>query len=341
MGSKIFLLTIVFLFVCINTILFPQDKGKQIFVANWNLENLFDTVDDPQKEDEEFLPNSALEWTQERLEKKLSNLAKVIHSMNNGNGPDILSVEEVENQGLLDTLIQKYLGDKNYKIAYTDCPDSRGIDVGIIYNADILTFAGQHADTVKLSDNHPTRLILCAGFILPSKDTLYVYANHWPSRRGGENESDQNREAAAQTLRQDVDKLLKMNINSNILIMGDFNDEPSNESLNKTLDAINFECESLSKNNSDLYNLAFHKHLAKDGSYFYRGNWNMLDNIIISKHVMENLYKCESFEVYRPEFMVTRGGKYKDSPFPTYGGKRYLGGYSDHFPVTAILQIAK
>ncbi|MDP4174496.1 MAG: hypothetical protein Q8933_11035 [Bacteroidota bacterium] len=341
MGSKNFLLTIVFLFVFINTILFPQDKGKQIFVANWNLENLFDTVDDPQKEDEEFLPSSALEWTQERLEKKLSNLAKVIHSMNNGNGPDILSVEEVENQGLLDTLIQKYLSDKNYKIAYADCPDSRGIDVGIIYNADILTFAGQHADTVKLSDNHPTRLILCSAFILPGKDTLYVYANHWPSRRGGENESDQNREAAAQTLRQDIDKLFKMNTNSNILIMGDFNDEPSNESLNKTLDAINFECEALSKNNSDLYNLAFHKHLAKDGSYFYRGNWNMLDNIIVSKHVMEKFYKCESFEVYRPEFMVTRSGKYKDSPFPTYGGKRYLGGYSDHFPVTAILQIAK
>lgn len=343
MGHKrIFVLSVIFI-LSFNSLLFSQ-KNKtemQIFVANWNLENLFDTVNDPQKDDDEFLPEAASKWTQERLEKKLSNLAEVIRSMNNGKGPDILSVEEVENKGLLDTLLGKYLSGRNYKISYADCPDERGIDIGIIYNADILKLSGQKADTVKLENNDKTRLILRAEFKLNGKERLYVYANHWPSRRGGENESDKNRAAAAGLLRKDVDALLKKDTNSNILIMGDFNDEPSNASLNKTLDAVNFKCDSLSSGKYDLYNLAFQKHLAKDGSFFYRGNWNMLDNIIVSRHVVMKHYKCNSFEVYRPEFMVTRSGQYKASPFPTYGGKRYLGGYSDHFPVTAVLQFAK
>lgn len=336
--KRIFGLSVIFI-ICFNSLSFPQQnkKSSQIFVANWNLENLFDTVNDPQKDDDEFLPEGPSQWTQERLNNKLSNLAKVIRSMNDGHGPDILSVEEVENKGLLDTLLQKYFSDRNYRISYADCPDARGIDVGIIYNADILSFIGQQTDTVKLEDNHPTRLILRAGFILPDKDTLYVYANHWPSRRGGESESDKNRNIAAMVLRNDAEAFMSKNENSNILIMGDFNDEPSNESLNKILEAVNFRCDSLDNGKHDLYNLAFQKHLAHDGSYLYRGNWNMLDNIIISKHLLMKHYKCNSFEVYRPEFMVTKDGKYKDSPIPTYGGKKYLGGFSDHFPVTALL----
>lgn len=314
-----------------------QKKEQQIFVANWNLENLFDTADDPLKNDEEFLPEGANQWTNEKLDTKFSNLAKVIRSMNQENGPDLLGVEEVENRGLLDTLITRHFKDKNYKVAYADCPDNRGIDIGIIYNADKLHFLKQHTDTVKLQENYPTRLILSAGFLLNKKDTLYVYVNHWPSRRGGENESDKNREAAASVLKNDIEGLLRKSKNSNLLILGDFNDEPSDPSLNKTLGAVDCGCDPAANVRSDLYNLAYQKHTAKEGSFFYQGNWNMLDNIIASQNLFNNHYKCGSFEVYKPEFMVTRNGKFKGAPFPTYGGKRYLGGYSDHFPVTALL----
>ena len=312
-----------------------------IYVAFWNLENLFDVVDDPGKEDEEFLPSGTKEWTEERLDKKMYNLSRVIRSMNNNKGPDILGVCEVEHQHLLDTLTSKFLSDKNYKTAYLEAPDNRGIDNGLIYNSDLFSLVSVKGDTVKLDDGYPTRLVLSAALLTQEKDTLYVYVNHWPSRRGGEAESEPNRINAAETLRKAVDKNFSANPDARVIILGDFNDEPGNLSLVSHLRATPFYCDSSECYDFimlELLNISYPAYADGLGSYKYRDDWNMLDQIIISSSLLYDEsfhYICDSFEVYKPYILLTRSGKFEGTAFPTYGGKRYLGGYSDHFPVVA------
>jgi endonuclease/exonuclease/phosphatase family metal-dependent hydrolase len=313
-------------------------QSDTISVAFWNLENLFDTVDDPNKNDEEFLPSGDREWTHDKLDTKLYNLSRIIRSMNNSNCPDILGVCEVEHQHLLDILVSKFFSDKNYKIAYLESPDGRGIDNGLIYNSELFSLLFVKGDTVKLDDNYPTRLVLYVGLLTKDKDTLHVYVNHWPSRRGGEVESEPNRIKAAETVRASVDKNFELNSQSKIIIIGDFNDEPINVSILNGLKATPFYCDTTRYigSQAELYNLSYPTFADGLGSYKYRDDWNMLDQIMVSGAFInsENFYYvCNSFEVYKPGDMVTKLGKYEGTPFPTFGGRTYLGGYSDHFPV--------
>jgi endonuclease/exonuclease/phosphatase family metal-dependent hydrolase len=321
-----------------------QQNGDTLFVAHWNVENLFDTIDDPKTEDEEFLPAGTKEWTDERLDKKMYNLSKVIRSMNNDNGPDLLGVCEVEHQALLDTMISKYLSDQPYKTAYLESPDGRGIDNGIIYNSKKFSILDTKGHRVDMGGEYETRLILEGMFLFEEKDTIYFFVNHWPSRRGGEDESEVRRISAAKTLRSVVDSIMNKNIRSNVIIVGDFNDEPTNISITENLKAQPFFCDSLDHENmpedsgTDLFNLSYKAWFDGLGSYKYKDDFNMLDQIIISKKLLlgEKIkYVCNSFEVYKPDLMVTRTGKFEGAPFPTYGGSRFLGGYSDHYPVAA------
>ena len=328
----------------LSNIACAQPQNDTLFIAHWNVENLFDNIDDPKTEDEEFLSNGPKEWTDERLDKKLYNLSRVIRSMNNNKGPDLLGVCEVEHQHLLGTLISKYLSDKSLKVAYLESPDGRGIDNGIIYNSNNFSLLDVIGHNVDLGDGYNTRLILEGIFLFQERDTIYFFVNHWPSRRGGEEKSEPNRIKAAQTLRTRVVNIFINNPNSNIIIVGDFNDEPTNVSITEYLKAEPFFCDSLDHENlpenfgTDLFNLSYKAWFDGAGSYKYKDDFNMLDQIVISKELLigDNiLYICNSYEVYKPDLMVTRTGKFQGAPFPTYGGTRYLGGYSDHFPVTA------
>ncbi len=340
MKTASILLTI--LFISFNSL--AQESGQDtLFVASWNLENLFDTVHDSLKNDEEFLPDSIKRWDNAKLEKKLYNLSRVIKSMNENRGPDILGVVEVEHQALLDSMINKFLPGLNYSSAYLESPDNRGIDNGLIYRNDLFKVLSVTGDTIHLSDGYPTRLIFGVTLLDDKKDTLYVFVNHWPSRRGGESESEINRINAAGILKKNVDRIFSLNHKSSIIIMGDFNDEPTNSSILNTLGAQPILCDTLpdsfSENNPDeLYNLAYEPYNEGLGTYKYRNDWNMLDQIIVTRALLtgEKMhYLCGSFKIYKPDFIVEQTGKYAGSPFPTYGGNRYLGGYSDHFPVTA------
>lgn len=324
---------------------FSQEKvSKELFVGFWNLENLFDTYDDPLKNDDEFLPEGRKQWNSERLERKLYNLSRVIRSMNNDDCPDILGVCEVENQALLDTLVKKFFADIPFRTLSPESPDQRSIQTGIIYNSEKLKLLETYKDSVFI--DQPTRLILGASFLLDGEDTLYVFVNHWPSRRGGEAESESKRIAAAKVLRKRIDGILSFNKFAKIIIMGDFNDEPTNTSILNYLKAKPLLCDSINDseiinsidNQSIIFNLAYELYSKGDGSYKHQDDWNMLDQIIVSKELLTGSkvrYLCGSFEVYKPKFMITRSGKYQGTPFPTYGGNRYLGGYSDHFPVIA------
>jgi len=330
------------LFLITVLILYTTSEAQtkiNVFAANWNLENLFDTIDDPNKDDSEFLHSSEQQWTPERLEMKFEKLAAVIRSMNDWKGPDILGVQEVENLTVLELFTSKYFPDKYYKVGYAESPDNRGIDAGLIYNADKFNLLSIITDTVVLPDKYPTRLILTVNLLSRGNDTLHVIVNHWPSRRGGEQESEINRITAAAAARKAADRYLEFDQNANILLLGDFNDEPTNSSLVEVLKAVQFDCNNKTESpDSVLFNLAYQKCVEGEGSYLYRGDWNMLDQIIISKALIDN-FTCGSFEVYKPDFMVTRSGKFKGAAFPTYGSGKYLGGYSDHFPVIAKFKL--
>jgi hypothetical protein len=318
-----------------------------LFVASWNLQNLFDTVNDPQKNDEEFLLEGDMHWTADRLDKKLYNLARVIRSMNNGSGPDLLGVVEVENEAVLDTMIKKYLSDLNYKTAYLESPDNRGIDNGLIFKKNKFKVLNVQADTVHLSDGWPTRLIFGVNLLMSNDEKLTVFVNHWPSRSGGQLESEPNRIEAAMTLRRAVDRIFQVEPDAKIFIIGDFNDEPINVSLLETLNAYPLKCDSVTsdeefKSEGELFNLSYETFENGLGSYKYRDTWNLLDQIIVTGSLIsgnEISYICHSFQVYKPDFIVTKSGKYQGAPFPTYGGRRYLGGYSDHFPAISKFKV--
>lgn len=329
---------ILIIYLSIISITITSCQGQEkIYIAFWNLENLFDTVDDPENTgDDDYLPSAKSEWNEERFDKKLSNLSKIIRSMNNGNGPDILGVCEVENRFVLEQLSNRFLKDLNFEIIHYDSKDPRGIDVGLFFKKDKLSYISSEPIRVFVQGN--TRDILYTK--LKFKDEIiHIFVNHWPSRRGGEEGSEPRRIKAASVLRMKVDSLLKVDSKSNIVIMGDFNDMPDNKSILMTLMAIPFECDSLSPEyTSNLYNTAYKKHSQGLGSYFHQGNFNMLDQIIISKALLDKKkldYKCESFEILSNELNTTRSGRFKGAPYPTFGSGRYLGGFSDHFPVGA------
>ena len=278
---KQFVIKKSFFLILLPVLLFAQNAHKdEFFVAQWNVENLFDAVDDPDKDDAEFLPESEKFWTDGKVEHKLTNLAKVINYMNDGRGPDILAVEEIENINLLKRLIYK-VKDRDYLPAHRESPDQRGIDVGLLFDRNVFDIKGITPVKVELPTKYPTRDILHV--ILEhktSKEILHVFVNHWPSRRGGKDKSDENREAAAFTLRKSIDSLTNVSPNANIIMLGDFNDSPFDKSIVETLNAKDFECNSVSTKNN-LMNLSYKLAEKKEGSYLYYGNWDMIDQIII------------------------------------------------------------
>jgi len=308
-----------------------------LYIAAWNLENLFDLIDDPEKRDEDFLPDGKKEWTKEKIDKKLEHLTRVISSMNGGKGPSILGVTEVEHQHLVDTMLIRHFGQRNYKIAYAESLDKRGIDNGLIYDVDI--FSLNYIDTLKveLESGYPTRYVFHVNLTHKYGAEINLFVNHWPSRSGGEEKSRPNRIKAATILKENIDQLFSCNVNSIIIALGDFNDEPDNRSIMEVLNANYFVCDE-ELDEGTLYNLSSKIFLEGNGTYLYRGDWNMLDQIIASNGAIskENFhYLCNSFELFKPNFMLTKSGKYKGAPTPTFGGSKYLGGYSDHIPVGA------
>lgn len=325
------------------------EANDTIFIAFWNLENLFDLVDDPNTDDQEFLPSSEKEWTQERLQKKMYNLARVITRMNNNRAPDVIGVCESENKAVLEFFTANYLKTRNYKIAYEESPDNRGIDCGLIYDSDKFELVFAKGHEIKKLKDIPTRLILHVELKTKTSEKVIFFVNHWPSRRGGASESEFKRFAAAEVLRREIDNLFKADINSKIIIMGDFNDDPVDESILKKLGAIPFKCsQSLSPEinipNAELYNLSYNLFEQGLGTITYRDNWNLFDQIIISSALAKPKglsYLCDSFSIINDDLVATRSGKFKGTPFPTYAGNRYLGGYSDHFPVTAKFIVRK
>ncbi len=305
---------------------------QQAIVGFYNLENLFDTVDDPDTIDEEFLPNGANNWTEERYAIKQANMAKVI----SGFAPDILGVGEIENRKVLEDLIaQPALAPKRYQIIHFDMTDARGVDVGLLYRPAVFKPFDIRRLVIKdpADPRFKTRDILWVkGLFLG--DTLHVAVNHWPSRLGGK---EDKRLVAAKTLRNAVDSVLAINPLANIVMLGDFNDDPNNRSVKKVLLANDD-----AKKKNTLINTSEPTFKKGYGTLAYNGAWNLFDQIIISSALTDQAavdYLPESFTVYAQRFMLEDTGKYRGMPRRTFrGGVFDPQGYSDHFPVYIVLK---
>ena len=228
-------------------------------------------------------------------------------------------------------------------MAYAEAPDKRGIDNGLIYDSNKFEVLSINPIEVELPSKYPTRYILEVKLKTKSNQEIYVFVNHWPSRGGGEVKSQPNRIKAAKVLREEIDLLSENNEKLNIIIMGDFNDVPNNLSIARYLWTNDYNCSTTVEPNR-LYNLAYQEFSSGNGSYLYRGNWNMLDQIIVSSELVGSgniKYICNSFQLIKPEFLIQQDGNYKGSALPTFGGRTYLGGYSDHIPVRAKFIINK
>ncbi|MFA5327596.1 MAG: endonuclease/exonuclease/phosphatase family protein [Prolixibacteraceae bacterium] len=300
-------------------------------VVSYNVENLFDTVGDPKIPDEEFLPESEKQWTAERYQKKLNDLSEVISEINPKELPEIVGLIEIENQTVLEDLIHTAKLNNQYGIVHEESPDYRGIDVALIYRRDAFKEIMHETLPVVFPDDpdFKTRDILHVTGKIRNK-TVHIFENHWPSRIGGEDKTEPKRVLAATVLKNKVDQILAANPKARIIIMGDMNDEPANKSMDVTLGAKSPE------SGAELVNLMIPDDKSDLGTYFYRGNWNMLDNIIVSKRLMNaknmRIEDSKGF-IFRNDWMIYTNKNGDQSPNRTYVGKKYVAGVSDHFPV--------
>ena len=312
-------------------------------VMFYNVENLFDTKDDSLKNDEEFLPDAPKKWTYHRYKEKLNRIAKVIIASGDLHVPDLVGLSEVENDTCMRDLV-KYspLREAGYRYVMTDSPDQRGIDVALLYQRGTFKLLNKEEISIpheKLGRS-PTRNILYVSGQVLSGDTLDVFVCHMPSRAGGEAKSEPYRMATCMVLKAAVDVVMSARMNPHVLIMGDFNDYPHNQSLTRYLGA------SKPKKKTEpraLYNLMYGK---KGGTNRYRGEWGILDQIIVSGSVLDpsNTIRTtpEQAQIVRHPFLLEEDDKYGgDIPSRTYIGARYHGGYSDHLPVCVDLDIGQ
>jgi len=344
------------LFICLVLLVLAsnaQEKQKRKPIGEafqplelmfYNVENLFDTKDDSVTDDKEFLPTGEYKWDDEKLNKKLQNIHQVVLSLGY---PEIIGVSEIENRGVLEMLISKTaMKEKGYNIVHFDSPDQRGIDVGLLFNPKRIKLLASKKIPVKLDgsgkDDRPTRDILYAKLQLITRDTLHVFVNHWPSRSGGEKESEPKRASAAKVLKAATDSILKVSPNSKIIAMGDFNDYPSDKSLKDVLSA---ELDT-TKGDKALYNLMGWQMGPDKGSQKHRENWGFLDQFVVSNALIFNtngtFTKFNQAKVNRLGFLLEKDARNGgEIPFRTYGDKKkYIAGYSDHLPITLTLHIA-
>lgn len=314
-------------------------ESDTIYVASWNVENLFDNIDDPDKNDEDFLETGNKRWTNERIFNKMKNLADVISFMNKNKGPDILGLIEIEHKYLVEKLIINFLPNRNYRVVGFDSPDSRGIDNYLMYDEDIFELIEYNKIPILFFDEeYSTRDILHVS-LKYFDEIIDVFVNHWPSRRGGEERSKPRRINAASTLKRYIDSLSVVRERNNFIIVGDFNDEPNNYSLNNILKA-----KKIDEPEPELINLSWDMFEEGIGTHLYNNEFNMLDQIIISNGFFDEIgieYVDNSFKIVSDDFFTHTDGKKKGSIIPSFEGGKYIGGYADHLPVAARFFIVK
>lgn len=320
-------------------------RGQEsIRLAFYNVENLFDYFNDSTTIDEQFLPSGDHFWTKSRYQKKQNNLAKTIVAMGGWEPPALIGFCEVENRYVLEGLTKfTQLKSIGYEIIHQDCNDPRGIDVAAIYRPDKFKLLNYEFYRLKFpfAPKSRTRDILHAIGELPNKDTLHFFVNHWPSKFGGEFETQPSRMFAAQFVRKKADSLLAINPNALIVITGDFNDEPGEESM---VDGLAVETAKEDVKSTDLYNLMYDLRYVT-GTHSFENRWGMLDQFVVSGSLMKlqskTFIKNLSPQIFDMDFLIMEGATGARRPFRTYQGPKYIGGFSDHLPIIMDLVLRR
>jgi predicted extracellular nuclease len=311
-----------------------ESDSVPVRIMFYNVENLFDIIDDPKKDDNEFLPGGIMRWNQTRYDKKISSVYKTIIAAGEWNPPVIIGLCEIENKKVLDDLVYgTYLSNFRYGIIHEESPDPRGIDVCLIFRKDIvhiIDFRSWIPSGIKKDDFH-TRSVLYSKCVI-SSDTIHLIINHWPSRRGGVLPGEPLRNEIAMMIRNAVDSLYKTSSGSpKIIIMGDFNCSPEDPVIQSLVNPVK-------PGSSTMINLAEGYKSDVSGTYRYMGTWEMLDQVIVSEALLtctHGLYTDQkNFRIFKPDFLLKNDSKYPGvTTFSTYRGYRYQGGFSDHLPV--------
>ena len=326
----ILLKSILVIFIS-NSVIYSQDI-KGIKVSFWNVENLFDLDDDPNKNDDEFATGGRKNVTKEIYDLKLKNSAEVLKDLN----ADILGICEVENRFMMEELNRAYL-DRDYSIVHYDSPDSRGIDCALFYDSKVFKLYESKPIKNILPGNLPTRDIIHVKGTYEDQ-LLHIFVNHWPSNYGGREKAIPKRAATSNLLEKVLLDILLDNSDANIILVGDFNEEPLDPNIIDLIDMKNDG--KYAKPFINLMEPLVGKE--KVGTYVYRGNDNLIDQIIISSglankgplKVMPGSLKILDLPKYRQQ-----EGKYAHYPFRFWAGNRLLGGYSDHLAISCIILI--
>lgn len=327
------------IFFCLSISAQKQKYGVYS-VAFYNLENLFDTENDPLVNDEEFTPDGARLWTPEKYEKKLKNMATVISKLARENspvGPAAIGVSEIENRKVLEDLVaREELSDMGLDIIHFDSPDRRGVDVGLLFNPKLFRVTSSTVYPYILPENpdFKTRDVLLVSGIL-ADEPFHILVNHWPSRAGSK--SSRLREFAASINKHIVDSIYNADPSAKIVIMGDLNDDPSNRSCRLVLDAKKKQADVKP---GGLFNPMWSFYDRGIGSLSYQGKWSLFDQIIVSESLLGKDYTSLRFlkaEIFNRDFLTQKEGKYKGYPIRTFSDGRFINGYSDHFPVLIYL----
>ena len=340
-NQKHFMKRILVIFICLYfvfSVIAQRQKKRNFKIMCYNVENFFDCIHDSLSEDTEFLPTGIRGWNFTKYQKKQAAIAKVITAIGGWDAPALVGICEVESEKCLYDLTH-FSGLKNlrYNYLHHDSPDPRGIDVALLFQPDQFKPIFNKAIRIRIPGfpESRTRDILFVSGLIPTGDTLHIFVCHLPSRLEGENESEGKRKYVASVIREKVDSLYAKTHRPKIVIMGDFNDYPTNSSLTEVLKANPV---SASVSEKKLYNLMYKMQSDGKGTNKHLGEWGVLDQLIISGNLLDStgtFYTSQQdAHVFDAEFLLENDLNYLGKkPLRTYVGMKYHDGFSDHLPV--------
>ena len=327
--------------ISLNTVAQEKRNFNIHTIAFYNVENLFDTINDVNKNDEAS-PMMEIKFNRSEIyKKKVKNMAQVIADIGTdliNKSPSIVGLSEVENRNVIEDLLNhKHLLNKNYDIVHYDSPDERGIDVGLIYNKNVFKVNSTKSHELIIYDNKSSKRnytrdqLVVSGLL--DNELIHIIVNHWPSRSGGEERSRAGRMAAAELNKKIIDSLQNKYKNAKIITMGDFNDDPHDDSMKKILNAKKY-IEDVKTNG--IYNPM--EVILSDqgiGSNAYRDAWQLFDQILVTEPFLNKKYDSYQFYkagVFNKSYLINKAGKYKGYPFRSFSWGSFTDGYSDHLP---------
>ena len=336
-----YILGLLLAIISLNTIAQEKRNFKIHTIAFYNVENLFDTINDINKNDEAS-PIMEIKFNRSEIyKKKVKNMASVITDIGNdlvNKSPSIVGLSEVENRNVIEDLLNnKHLSNKNYDIVHYDSPDERGIDVGLIYNKDVFKVNSTKSHELIIYDNKSSKRnytrdqLVVSGLL--DNELIHLIVNHWPSRSGGEERSRAGRMAAAELNKKIIDSLQNKYKNAKIITMGDFNDDPHDDSMKKILNAKK-HIEDVKTNG--IYNPM--EVILSDqgiGSNAYRDVWQLFDQILVTEPFLNKKYDSYQFYkagIFNKSYLINKAGRYKGYPFRSFSWGSFTDGYSDHLP---------